>query len=31
MSDIKLPEGIDIPQLAQGHDYDQPIANVYKA
>ncbi len=31
MSDIKLPEGVEIPQLSQGHDYDQPIANVYKA
>jgi large subunit ribosomal protein L25 len=31
ISDIKLPEGVEVPQLAQGHDYDQPIANVYKA
>ncbi len=30
LSDIKLPEGVEIPQLTQGHDYDQPIANVYK-
>jgi large subunit ribosomal protein L25 len=31
LSDIKLPEGVEIPSLAQGHDYDQPIANVHKA
>jgi len=31
LSDIKLPAGVEIPQLAQGHDYDQPIANVHKA
>ncbi|TQC96447.1 50S ribosomal protein L25/general stress protein Ctc [Moraxellaceae bacterium AER2_44_116] len=31
ISDIKLPEGVEVPQLSQGHDYDQPIANVYKA
>lgn len=31
LSDIKLPEGVEIPALAQGHDYDQPIANVHKA
>lgn len=30
LSDIKLPEGVEIPSLAQGHDYDQPIANVHK-
>ena len=30
ISDIKLPEGVEVPQLTQGHDYDQPIANVYK-
>ena len=23
--------GVEIPALAQGHDYDQPIANVHKA
>ena len=31
LSDIKLPEGVEIPSLALGHDYDQPIANVNKA
>lgn len=31
LSDIKLPAGVEIPSLALGHDYDQPIANVHKA
>lgn len=31
LSDIALPAGVEIPLLAQGHDYDQPIANVHKA
>ncbi len=31
LSDLKLPEGVDIPVLTLGHDYDQPIANVHKS
>lgn len=31
LSDIALPAGVEIPALALGHDYDQPIANVHKA
>ncbi len=31
LSDIPLPAGVEIPQLALGHSYDQPIANVHKA
>jgi len=31
LSDIKLPSGVEIPALALGHSYDQPIANVHKA
>ena len=31
ISVLQLPAGVEIPQLAQGHDYDQPIANVHKA
>ncbi|MCC2638147.1 MAG: ribosomal protein L25/ral stress protein Ctc [Moraxellaceae bacterium] len=30
LSDIQLPEGVEIPALALGHSYDQPIANVHK-
>jgi large subunit ribosomal protein L25 len=29
LSDIKLPEGVTIPVLAQGHDHDQAIANIH--
>ena len=29
LSDIKLPEGVSIPVLAQGHDHDQAIANIH--
>jgi len=29
LSSIKLPEGVEIPVLALGHDHDQPIANVH--
>ncbi|MFK8028652.1 MAG: 50S ribosomal protein L25/general stress protein Ctc [Gammaproteobacteria bacterium] len=28
MSDIVLPEGVSIPELAQGEDYDQPILSI---
>ena len=31
LSDLILPAGVEIPQLALGHSYDQPIANVHKA
>ena len=31
ISDIKLPKGVEVPALALGHDYDQPIANVHKS
>lgn len=31
LSDITLPAGVEIPSLALGHDYDQPIANVHKS
>lgn len=30
LSSIVLPKGVEIPALALGHDYDQPIANVHK-
>ncbi len=30
LSDLKLPEGVEIPALALGHDHDQPVANVHK-
>jgi len=30
MSDIKLPEGVEIPELAQGDDYDQAIVSLHK-
>ena len=29
LSDIKLPAGVSIPALAQGHDHDQAIANIH--
>ena len=29
ISDIKLPEGVEIPQLAQGPDYDHPIVSIH--
>ncbi len=29
LSNIQLPAGVEIPSLALGHDYDQPIANVH--
>lgn len=29
LSDLKLPQGVEIPVLAQGHDHDQPVANVH--
>ena len=28
ISDIPLPEGVEIPQLAQGEDYDHPIVSI---
>lgn len=28
-SDIKLPAGVSIPALAQGHDHDHAIANIH--
>lgn len=31
LSDIALPAGVEIPALALGHSYDQPIANVHKS
>lgn len=31
LSDLTLPAGVEIPSLALGHDYDQPIANVHKS
>ena len=31
LSNITLPAGVEIPSLALGHDYDQPIANVHKS
>lgn len=31
ISDIKLPEGVEVPALALGQDHDQPIANVHKS
>jgi large subunit ribosomal protein L25 len=31
LSSIVLPTGVEIPALALGHDYDQPIANVHKS
>ncbi len=30
LSDLKLPEGVEIPALALGHDHDQPVVNVHK-
>ena len=29
LSDIKLPEGVEIPTLAHGGDYDLPIINIH--
>ena len=29
MSDIQLPEGVEIPALAQGPEADQPIVNIH--
>jgi len=29
LSNLKLPAGVEIPALALGHDYDQPVANVH--
>lgn len=29
LSDLKLPQGVEIPVLALGHDHDQPVANVH--
>jgi len=31
LSSIVLPTGVEIPALALGQDYDQPIANVHKS
>ncbi|MCD6060338.1 MAG: ribosomal protein L25/ral stress protein Ctc [Moraxellaceae bacterium] len=31
LSDITMPKNVEIPSLALGHDYDQPIANVHKS
>ena len=30
MSNIVLPEGVEIPELAQGEDFDQPIASCHR-
>jgi len=30
MSDIKLPEGVEIPELAQGDEQDQPIISLHR-
>ncbi len=30
LSDIKLPKGVEVPQLAQGSDYDQPVVSISK-
>jgi len=29
LSSLKLPQGVEIPALALGHDHDQPVANVH--
>jgi large subunit ribosomal protein L25 len=29
LSDIKLPEGVEIPALAQGADHDLPVASIH--
>jgi large subunit ribosomal protein L25 len=29
LSDIKLPEGVEIPQLAQGPEHDQAIVSIH--
>ena len=29
LSNLKLPQGVEIPVLALGHDHDQPVANVH--
>ncbi|MDX1515524.1 MAG: 50S ribosomal protein L25/general stress protein Ctc [Woeseiaceae bacterium] len=29
LSDIKLPEGVEIPELAQGKEQDQPIVSIH--
>ena len=29
MSDIKLPEGVEIPALAQGPEADRPIVSIH--
>lgn len=29
LSDLKLPEGVSLPQLALGHDHDQAIAAIH--
>ena len=29
LSDIKLPDGVEIPQLAQGPEQDLPVANIH--
>ncbi len=31
LSDFKLPEGVELPQLALGEDHDQPVVAVHKA
>lgn len=28
LSDIKVPEGVEIPQLSHGHDQDEPIVSI---
>jgi large subunit ribosomal protein L25 len=30
MSDIKLPTGVEIPELAQGHEHDLAVVTIYK-
>ena len=29
LSDLKLPEGVEIPALAQGPEADQPVVNIH--
>ncbi|WP_455219234.1 hypothetical protein, partial [Kaarinaea lacus] len=29
LSDIKLPDGVEIPALAQGPDHDLPVASIH--
>ena len=29
LSDIKLPEGVELPELAQGAEHDQPVVSIH--